>query len=204
MSSVCNDNLKTPSLERYSPSTSPQIPSSVITVPAHRHISLQASSLKRTGILALARPENGVYVISSTAEVREKSGECRVEENAAGREMHIVPGGGRRRCSHLRGREKEATSVPFITSLDGEPSRQRRNEANQLHRNFLSGMFAWKWHLHVLSSSFVHRARLTFRGRHARLIKLHRRKSTRAVEKLDPASSSPSSFVDESFLHRAR
>jgi len=52
----------------------------------------------------------------------------------------------------VREREKEATLIPFITSLDGEPSRQRRNEANQLHRNFLSGMFAWKWHLRVLSS----------------------------------------------------
>lgn len=51
-----------------------------------------------------------------------------------------------------REREKEVTLVPFITSPDREPPRQWRNEANQLHRNFLSGMFAWKWHLRVRSS----------------------------------------------------
>jgi len=109
---------------------------------------------ERTGISTLARPENGVYVISSTAKAGEKPGERREEENAAGREMHIVPGGRRHRCSHLREREKERERDNFgsFYYFAREPPRRRRNEANQLHRNFLSGMFAWKWHLRVRPS----------------------------------------------------
>lgn len=188
-----------PSLKRYFPSTLPQIASSVITVPAHRHISLQAFSLKRTGILTLARPENGVYVISSTAEVREKSGECGVEENAAEREMHIVPGGGRWRCSQRKRERGNFDSFYYFARWRTIASTEKWSQSAS------SKLSLWYVCVEVaLTCSFVRRARLTFRGRHARLIKLHRRKSTRAVEKLDPASSSPSSFVDESFLCRAR
>jgi len=85
---------------------------------------------ERTGISTLARPENGVYVISSTAKAGEKPGERREEENAAGREMHIVPGGGEVAATGAatwereRKREKEITLVPFITS----PENHRADE----------------------------------------------------------------------------
>lgn len=185
-------------MERYSPSTSPQIPSSVITVPAHHHISLRDFSLKRTGVPALARPENGVYVISSTA--REKPSECGEKENAARRgekctlSREEVAGGA---VTWERERGNFGSFYYFARWRTTAPTEKwSQSASSKLSLRHVCVEVA-------LTCSLVRRARLTFRGRHAGLIKLHRRKRTRAKEKLDPASSSPSSFV-ESFLLRVR
>lgn len=104
-----------------------RVPSTVITVSAHRHISLRGSSLKRTDVPALACPENGVYVISSTTG----------DGKRGRRETHIVSEEGRRRCNHLREREikrerKRSNFDSFSNfTQHGDPSHRQRNEANQ-------------------------------------------------------------------------
>lgn len=189
-------------MERYSSGTSPQIPSPVITVPAHRHISLRGSSLKRTGIPALARPENGVYVISSTAEAREKPGERGEEENTTGRECTLsreeVARGGATTWERERERVNFGSFYYFARWRTAAPTEKwSQSASSELSPRHVCVEVA-------LTCPFVRRA-LTFRGRHAELIKLDRRKSTRARRKSSTrAPSSPSCFVDRSFLHGAR
>jgi len=77
-------------------------------------------------------------------------------------EVHIVPAGGRRQDAATwerkgqreRGGEiEEKRQLRFLLLLcpTRPPSRQRRNEANQLRRNFLPLVFAWKSGTYVLA-----------------------------------------------------